>query len=111
MRFSASAVLALPIVGAAAQGGFDQYKAQFDNLVNNFGSYLPKLPNPSRHDPVAAAEAKLGAMKMHTLTLDNWKETLYEPVKAGAATPEEWWLFITGSNRTCFGTLAFPALL
>lgn len=101
MRLSTQSVLlALPLLGAAAEGPFDQYKAQFQNFMDNFGSYIP---NPNKHDPVHAAEAKAGSMKMNVLTLDNWRETLYSPVKQGAATPEEWWVFITGGNKTCFG--------
>jgi hypothetical protein len=45
-------------------------------------------------------------MRLNVLTLENWKQTLYEPVSAGATTPEEWWLLISGGNKTCYGTFA-----
>lgn len=100
MRFSLSAfaVAALPALAAAQD--FAQYQAQFQNFLGNMGSYIP---NPGRHDPIAAAEAKIGSMKMNILTLENWRETLYEPVKEGATQPEEFWILTTGRNKTCFG--------
>ncbi|EON99353.1 putative peptidyl-trna hydrolase protein [Phaeoacremonium minimum UCRPA7] len=101
MRFSTSSVLlALPLFATAQDSPFDQYKAQFQNFLGNFGSYIP---NPSRHDHAEAAETKAGAKKMDILTLDNWKETIYAPVKPDATKPEEWWVLITGRNKTCFG--------
>jgi hypothetical protein len=100
MRFSISAaIVALPAL-AAAQEGFEQYKAQFQNIIGNFASYIP---NPGVHNPVAAAEAKLGSLKLHTLTLENWKDTLYEPVTEGATEPVEWWVLTSGRNSTCRG--------
>lgn len=101
MRFSSSTVLAaLPALAVAQDSPVDQYKAQFQNVIGQFASYIP---NPGHHDPVAAAEAKAGSMRLNVLTLENWKETLYEPVAAGATTPEEWWLLVSGGNKTCYG--------
>lgn len=102
MRFSTSAILALPLLAAAAEGPFEQYKAQFQNFLNSFGS---KTPTPSKQDPVDATEAKVqvSEKKVDALTLDNWKDTLYGPVKSDATQPEEWWVLITGRNKTCFG--------
>jgi hypothetical protein len=100
MRFSAATVLlALPVL-AAAESQFEQYKAQFQNLLGSFGSYIP---SPNKHDAADAQSSKLGAKKMSVLTLDNWKDTLYGPVKVGSTKPEEWWVLITGRNKTCFG--------
>lgn len=102
MRFSTSSILlALPLLGAAAESPFEEYKAQFQNFLGQFGSYIP---SPNRHDHADAAASK-AAKKMDVLSLDNWKSTLYSPVKPGATTPEEWWVFVTGRNKTCFGEL------
>ena len=101
MRFSASAVVAaLPLLASAQEDPLAQYKAQFQNFLGQMSSYIP---NPGAHDPVAALEAKVGSMRMHTLTLENWKDTLYEPVAPRATVPEEWWVLVTGRNKTCFG--------
>lgn len=105
MRFSTSAILlALPLLAVAQD--FDQYKAQFQNFLGQYSSYIP---NPSKHDPIGAAEAKAGSMRMNVLTVENWNETLRAPVKAESTTPEEWWVLVSGRNKTCFGEL--PLLL
>lgn len=109
MRFSASAALALPLLATAAD--VPDYQAQFQEYLGPYIAqaqpYLEKVlsyvPNPSKHDPIGAAEAKAGAMKLDVLTLDNWNSTLYGPVTPETTTPVEWWVFITGGNKTCFG--------
>jgi hypothetical protein len=53
--------------------------------------------------PVEATKAAVGAKVVDVLTLETWNQTLYNPVKPGATTPEEWWVLITGRNKTCFG--------
>lgn len=101
MRFSSSAlVAALPALAAAQDSPIDQYKAQFQDFIGQMGSYIP---NPGTYDPVAALEAKTGAMKLSTLTLENWQQTLYEPVGPETTTPEEWWVLVSGRNKTCYG--------
>ncbi|KAI1389035.1 uncharacterized protein F4822DRAFT_404761 [Hypoxylon trugodes] len=105
MRFSTtSAVLSLPLLAVA---DVPEYQAQFDNYLGQAQSFLgkvaSKIPHPNKYDPVAAAEAKAGSLNVDILALDNWKQTLYAPVKEGSTTPEEWWVLITGGNKTCFG--------
>lgn len=101
MRFSlTSAVAALPALSAAQGLDLEQYQAQFQNFLGQMGSYVP---NPGRYDAVAAAEAKLGSMKLNVLTLENWKETIYGTVAPDATKPEEWWILTTGGNKTCMG--------
>jgi hypothetical protein len=108
MRFSTSAVLALPLLAAAAESPFEQYKAKFQNFLGSFGASAPSI---IKQEPVAAAKAKVGAKKIDVLTLENWKDTLYGPVKAESTQPEEWWLLVTGGNKTCFGTAPGPHLI
>ncbi|KAF7558776.1 hypothetical protein G7046_g5380 [Stylonectria norvegica] len=99
MRFSASTIVAALPALASAQD-FEQYKAQFQKVVGDFGSYIPNL---GRHDAAAALESKLGPNKLSVLTLENWQKTLYEPVAPDATTPEEWWVLVSGGPKTCFG--------
>jgi hypothetical protein len=102
MRFSAlSVVAALPLLAAGAEAPFEQYKAQFQNFMDKLGA---KIPNPGRHDHVEAAATKSGPKRMDILTLDNWQQTLLAPVKPTLTTPVEWWVLVTGGNKTCFGT-------
>ncbi|KAK3315370.1 hypothetical protein B0H66DRAFT_343106 [Apodospora peruviana] len=100
MRFSTSALLALPLLAAAAESPFEQYKAKFQNFLGSFGA---TAPSADKVPPVDAAKAKVGSKKIETLTLQNWKETLYRPVHPDATQPEEWWVLVTGGNKTCFG--------
>ncbi|KYK55308.1 hypothetical protein DCS_07271 [Drechmeria coniospora] len=102
MRFHASAVVAaLPLLARAQENPFGPYKAQLQQVLGKMCSYLP---NPGRHDQVAALEAKFGPMHLSTLTLENWKETLYEQdLGPGARSVDEWWVLISGRNKTCFG--------
>ncbi|KAI1328586.1 hypothetical protein F5Y16DRAFT_419748 [Xylariaceae sp. FL0255] len=105
MHFStASALLALPLLATADT---PDYQAQFQNYFGQasgyFEKFTSKIPSPNKFDPVAAAEAKIGASKIHVLSLNNWKDTLYEPVTPGSTEPEGWWLLISGRNKTCFG--------
>jgi hypothetical protein len=106
MRFSTTAVLALPLLAAAAESPFEQYKAKFQNFLSSFGASAPNVAEKVA-EPVAAAASKaknkVAPKKIEQLTLSNWNETLYSPVKPGATTPEEWWVLLTGGNKTCYG--------
>ncbi|KAI1179620.1 hypothetical protein F4777DRAFT_438773 [Nemania sp. FL0916] len=105
MRFpSASALLALPLLVVADT---PDYQAQFQEYLGQAQGYFEQLasnlPSPNKFDPVAAAAAKAGSTKVDVISLHNWRETLYASVAPGSTTPEEWWLLITGGNKTCFG--------
>lgn len=111
MRFSTTALLALPVLASAAESPFEQYKAKFQNFISNFGA---AIPSAEKGDATAAAatgastgKAKTKKVvepkKIHTLTLENWKDTLFEPVQPDATSPEEWLVLLTGRNKTCFG--------
>lgn len=113
MRVPTSAVLlSLPLLGAAAEGGaFAQYRAQFQNALGSFGSLLQKPAAADKTGDAAPADAEtpeeapvpVVARPTEVLTLDGWKDTLYSRVQPEATTPEEWWVLITGGNKTCFG--------
>uniref|UniRef100_A0A8H7TVD2 Uncharacterized protein n=1 Tax=Bionectria ochroleuca TaxID=29856 RepID=A0A8H7TVD2_BIOOC len=93
-----TAVAALPALASAQD--FQQYQAQFQDLLGQISSYVP---NPGKYDHASAQEAKNGPLKLHTFTLENWNDTLYGPVAPTATVPEEWWVLVTGRNKTCFG--------
>lgn len=114
MRFSTTALLALPLLASAAESPFEQYKAKFQNFLGSFGAQAPladKADAPVAAAP-SAATAKAAKGKnvvepkhIETLTLENWKDTLYAPVQPEATTPEEWLVLISGRNKTCMGML------
>lgn len=110
MRFS-STLLALPALAAAEGGFFGEYKAQFQNILGQLG-VAPATDGAAGSAPAAAAAAGSAAAasavteplrSTEALTLNGWKETLYAPVQPTATTPEEWWVLVTGGNKTCFG--------
>ncbi|OLN86665.1 hypothetical protein CCHL11_03773 [Colletotrichum chlorophyti] len=103
MRVSATTVLALPLLATAAESQFEQYKAQFQNFLSSFGASAPTVSQESAAVPEPAAPAATTTKEISTLTSENWKDVLYAPVKPDAAKPEEWWVLITGGNKTCFG--------
>lgn len=101
MRFSlATVAAALPALAVAQEGMLDQAMGRLQVMFNGIGAKL----HFGIHDPVAALEAKLGSMKLHVLTKDNWRETLYEPVPANAVKPVEWWVLFSGRNQSCSST-------
>ncbi|TQN74604.1 hypothetical protein CSHISOI_00824 [Colletotrichum shisoi] len=105
MRVAATTILALPLLATAAESPFEQYKAQFQNFLSSFGASAPSAekPAPAAAPDAAAPASTTAAKKISVLTTENWKDVLYEPVEAEATTPEEWWVLITGGNKTCFG--------
>lgn len=117
MRFSTSTILALPLLAAAAESPFEQYKAQFQNFLGSFGvgpavaakEAVKEAAGAAAHAAGTAAHAATGTATkdvqgVDVITLNNWNDTLYSNVKPGSV--DEWWVFVTGGNKTCFGTLS-----
>src|SRR2546429_7085800 len=95
MRLIASAFLALPLLASAEQ------QNPLAGLFQKISSYLPSS-NLAKH-PIDTAAAKIAGKNVHTLTLSNWLETMHNGISTKASQPEEWWVFVTGGNKTCFG--------
>ncbi len=100
-------LLALPALSAAQFEQipfYDQVKGFFAQASNTISSAMPSAPSsPSIPNPVAAGAAKIAAARVQRLTVENYNDIL----KPGAATAspgiEEWMIFVTGGNKTCFG--------
>jgi hypothetical protein len=103
MRFSSSVLLALPLLAVAAESPFEQYKAQFQNFLSNLGAKAPSASKEEKKPETTTTQAAVGSKTIETLTLENWNETLFKPVQPDATKPEEWWVLVTGRNKTCFG--------
>lgn len=118
MRFSTTALLALPVLAsAAAESPLQQYKAKFQNFLSNLGAAIPSPGRVVDEATDAASTAAAGKAKkvvepkkIETLTLENWKDTLFGPVQADATGPEEWLVLLTGRNKTCYGALRIPRI-
>ncbi|KAK4162187.1 hypothetical protein QBC43DRAFT_215698 [Cladorrhinum sp. PSN259] len=107
MRFSSATMLALPLLAAAAESPFEQYKAKFQNFLSSFGATAPTA-DTTKEVPIVSNTGKkskkvVEPKPIETLTLEGWKDSLLAPVKADATKPEEWLVLISGGNSTCFG--------
>lgn len=108
MRLSSTAAaFVLPLLALAEQqqqrpllGPGDHIKLQFQKYYDLFQPYIPHW---NTYDAAHAAAAKAGGANVEVLTLSNWKDTLRNSVTPASSKPEEWWVFITGGNKTCFG--------
>ncbi|KAG9683373.1 hypothetical protein KCU85_g6938, partial [Aureobasidium melanogenum] len=113
MRF-APVVLALPAMAAAQQQVplFEQAKGWFNNIVGAASSSVTSASSAAASaasgvpNPVHAAAGKVQELTVTDLTKENYNEVL----KPGAATAspgiEDWMIYTTGGNRTCFGMCA-----
>lgn len=100
MRVSASLVVALSTLAVAQEQNplndiGDKLKGWFEKVQ----SYVPAAPSA----PVDAGAAKVAEVKTVPLTLENWRETLTPSASAMSEGPEEWMVYITGGNKTCYG--------
>ena len=111
MRFSAAFLTALPLLTplAAATDSIDPLAQIKEPLQKVLAKVVAYTGHPHWYDADDAAATKNGPTGMTVLTLHNWKDTLFEPVLSRSpdvTTPEEWWVFFTGGNKTCFGRFA-----
>lgn len=104
MRFSTATFLALPLLAAATQqeSPLEQAKAQAQYWFDKVSSYIPNPSKPHTVD-INAAAAKAGGNALNILTLSTWEDTIRSSVKPVSSEPEEWWVLVTGGNKTCFG--------
>ena len=102
MRFSVAALLALPLLTAAAQqqSPLEQVIESAQVYIDYIKSYIPHF---NTYHAAEAAAAKAGGKNLDVLTIDNWQNTLLSSVTPSSKGPEEWWVFLTGGNKTCFG--------
>lgn len=104
MRFSTASLLVLPLLAAATQQEtpLEQAKAQAQYWFDKISSWVPN-PSKSHTVDVHAAAAKVGGNALNIMTLNGWEHTIRSSVKPTSSKPEEWWVLVTGGNKTCFG--------
>jgi hypothetical protein len=100
MRYS-SAILALPAL-ALAQDQVplaDKLRGWFKQAQDYIPSSVPSvIPNP-----VDAGASFVVEQYVHELNLSNWKSIVTPGAAAQTAGSEEWFIFLTGGNETCYG--------
>ena len=102
MRFSSHLVLALPALALAEQQVplLDKLKG----LLNKASATVTSVVSAASFDASAAkAASKAAEAIQYPLTLENWKEVLTLDPTVSVPTTQDWLVFITGGNTTCFG--------
>lgn len=104
MRYS-SAILALPALALAQdqvpladklRGWFKQAQ---EYLPTSIAASIPSVIP----DPVDAGASFVAEQVIHELNLTNWQSIVAPSSSAQTAGPEEWMIFLTGGNATCYG--------
>lgn len=103
MRFAPLVVL--PAL-AVAQEQFP-FAEQLQGWFDKAKSLLPAAPAVPTSVPVAAVPPKVVPQKTVTpVTVDNW-QSLLGPIPADSAEPsQEWLIYVTGGNKSCYGQCA-----
>ncbi|KAK2768502.1 hypothetical protein FQN54_000357 [Arachnomyces sp. PD_36] len=111
MRVSTLLML-LPAIAAAQEQVplMDQVQGQVQGWLEKAKAFLPSQPAAPVAEQQAGEEAPAAASTPDNkavaekpvvpLTLANWESTLSASEEEG---PQEWLVFITGGNKTCFG--------
>ncbi|KAI8935025.1 hypothetical protein NX059_008689 [Plenodomus lindquistii] len=106
MRFSSPLLLALPALAAAEQAQvplLDKIKGFFNQATAAVSSAIPSAASAPVEAATNSATAKVADAIQYPLTLENWKETLTVDPTASPPTTQDWLVFTTGGNTTCFG--------
>ena len=77
----------------------DKIKGYFVQATAAISSAVPAAPSA----PIKAASAKAAEQIQHELTLENWKEVVTVDPTTSVPTTQDWLVYITGGNATCFG--------
>lgn len=95
-------LLALPALAAAQQQVplMDQLKGWFNKATSSISNAPSSLSVPN---PIASGAAKVAELKVSRLTVDNYKTVLQPGAATASPGIEEWMVFVTGGNKTCYG--------
>jgi hypothetical protein len=105
MRVSSSLLLALPALAVAEEQIplLDKVKGFFNKATAAVSSSIPSMPSAPVDSATDKAAAKAAAAVQYPLTLENWKEVLTVDPTVSPPTTQDWLIFATGGNSTCFG--------
>lgn len=107
MRVSSGLLLALPALAAAEEQQIpilDKVKGFFNKASAAVSSTISaSMPSAPLDTATSEAAAKVAEVIQYPLTLENWKEVLTVDPTASPPTTQDWLVFSTGGNNTCFG--------
>jgi len=99
-------ILALPALSLAQDQIplFDKLKGFFNQATAAASAYIPTNIPSSVPEAVNAGAAKASAQFVPSLNLSNWQSIVTPSASAKSTGPEEWLVYVTGGNKTCYGT-------
>ncbi|KAI9717073.1 MAG: hypothetical protein M1812_005008 [Candelaria pacifica] len=97
MLISSTIAFTLPALAVAQQQ--KPLGATVQDWYSKAKSYVPSAASA----PWSAGAAKAAEHNVVPITLQNWRETLTPNPMASTEAPEEWMMFVTGGNKTCYG--------
>lgn len=99
-----SILLLLPALAAAQNQVplMDQVKGWFGKAQ----SYVQSAVPPAITNPVDTAASKVADASVVPVTLENWRNVLSPTTSAKGNEPEEWVVYVTGANKSCYGMCA-----
>ena len=102
MRFSSTLLIVLPALTVAEQQVplLDKLKGFLNKATAAVSS---AVPSASFNAATANAASKAAEAIQYPLTLENWKEVLTVDSTVSVPTTQDWLVFVTGGNTTCFG--------
>lgn len=103
MRVS-SVIVALPALAAAQQIPLvDQLKGLLAQFTGAASSVASSIPTPSVVNPVDAGAAAIADGTVEKITLENYQNVLRGARATASPGIEEWMMYVTGANKSCFG--------
>ncbi|KIX99576.1 uncharacterized protein Z520_05152 [Fonsecaea multimorphosa CBS 102226] len=95
-----TSLLLLPLLVAADQVPLKEKAAGwFDKAKSYIPSAAPSVSVPVPPNPVEAGAATVAGYKVEKINIRNWQRKLAPKPD----TEEEWMIYLTGGNKTCFG--------
>ena len=81
----------------------EKIKGFFNQATAAVSSSIPSMPSAPVDSTATKAAANAAAAIQYPLTLENWKEVLTVDPTVSPPTTQDWLIFATGGNSTCFG--------
>ena len=105
MRFSSGLVLALPALAVAEEQIpiLDKVKGFFNKATAAVSASISSMPSAPVDTATSKVAAKVAEVIQYPITLENWKDVMTVDATASPRTTQDWLVFTTGGNNTCFG--------
>jgi len=105
MRFSSGLVLALPALAVADEQIplLDKVKGFFNKATAAVSASISSMPSAPVDTATSKVAAKVAEVIQYPITLENWKDVMTVDATASPSTTQDWLVFTTGGNNTCFG--------